>query len=190
MLAYPLPCKVKKSTRAQISCRMLVSFFRLIFVVPLAGSSAVMHFVNSITHLLYIPSRMLTFSILFALAVRFGTGLCSKSQPGNMAHGKDRYKIPDGKPANKFALNEQCMGRKYAMKVVEECHVSWRILVGKAEAGQDLPRNLSVSRLLGLAGDIELAGDKETEHMIALNAEDSVEPEEEGEEQYPTSLIA
>lgn len=30
---------------------------------------------------------------------------------------RNRYKIPDGKPENKFALDEQCMGRTYAMKV-------------------------------------------------------------------------
>lgn len=98
------------------------------------------------------------------------------------------YKIPDGKPPNKFALDEQCMGRNYAMKVVAECHMSWRILVGKAEAGEEVPRNLSVSRLSELAGDIE------PEHILALEAQDTVDAgeqnDEEGEEQYPTSLIA
>ena len=32
-----------------------------------------------------------------------------------------RYKVPDGKPLNKFALDERCMGRSYAMKV---CYLS------------------------------------------------------------------
>lgn len=95
------------------------------------------------------------------------------------------YKIPDGKPPNKFALDERCMGRKYALKVVAECHMSWQILVGKAEAGEEVPRNLSVSRLSDLAGDIL------PEHMLQLEGQDTVDAgDEEGEEQYPTSLIA
>ena len=32
------------------------------------------------------------------------------------------YKIPDGKPPNKFALDEKCMGAKYAHKVIHETH--------------------------------------------------------------------
>ena len=39
------------------------------------------------------------------------------------------YKIPDGKPPNEFALNEECMGADYAMQVVDETHHAWRLLV-------------------------------------------------------------
>jgi len=39
------------------------------------------------------------------------------------------YKIPDGKPANKFALGEKFMSRSYAMGVVHETHQAWASLV-------------------------------------------------------------
>lgn len=100
------------------------------------------------------------------------------------------YKVPDGKPLNKFALDEKCMGRSYAMKVVSECHISWRNLVGKAELGGEIKHNLSVSRLSDLASDIE------PEAMIDAFADDADDDEEGGAEAgeedgvYPTSLIA
>lgn len=63
--------------------------------------------------------------------------------------------------------------------------MSWRLLVGKAEAGEDVPRNLSVSRLSELADDIE------PEHIMELQRNETNEHgDEDGEEQYPTSLIA
>lgn len=39
------------------------------------------------------------------------------------------YKIPDGKPPNKFALDEKCMDANYAMAVVDATHDSWKMLV-------------------------------------------------------------
>ena len=39
------------------------------------------------------------------------------------------YKIPDGKPANKFALDEKFMGCSYALGVVHETHQAWAKLV-------------------------------------------------------------
>ncbi|GBG75703.1 hypothetical protein CBR_g20327 [Chara braunii] len=39
------------------------------------------------------------------------------------------YKIPDGKPANRFGLNDKPMGRDYALKVVEETNEFWAKLV-------------------------------------------------------------
>lgn len=100
-----------------------------------------------------------------------------------------RYKVPDGKPENKFALDEKCMGRQYAMKVVSECHMAWRNLLGKAEQG-DVKSNLSVSRLSDMGSDIEL----ETAAQ-ALEGEEGGEGEGEGGDaeedgEYPTSLIA
>lgn len=101
------------------------------------------------------------------------------------------YKVPDGKPENKFALDEKCMGRTYAMKVVSECHIAWRNLVGKAELGE-VRSNLSVSRLSDMGSDPELDGG-------ALDAAKALEDEEadgggEGDADedggYPTSLIA
>jgi len=44
------------------------------------------------------------------------------------------YKIPDGKPANEFALGEQFMNRAYALGVVHETHRAWaRLIKGNAE---------------------------------------------------------
>lgn len=91
------------------------------------------------------------------------------------------------------------VGSRALEQVIAECHMSWRLLVGKAESGEDVPRNLSVSRLSELADDID------PEHIMELQRDDTdegaageapgVEGEdggelEEGEEQYPTSLIA
>ena len=39
------------------------------------------------------------------------------------------YKIPDGKPENKFGLEERCMPAAYAMGVIEETHHAWQKLV-------------------------------------------------------------
>jgi inorganic pyrophosphatase len=39
------------------------------------------------------------------------------------------YKIPDGKPENKFGLEGRCMNAAYAMGVVHETHEAWRNLV-------------------------------------------------------------
>jgi len=39
------------------------------------------------------------------------------------------YKVPDGKPENKFGLDEKFMNREYTMKVVMETHQFWCDLV-------------------------------------------------------------
>ncbi|CAM9311869.1 unnamed protein product [Choristocarpus tenellus] len=94
------------------------------------------------------------------------------------------YKIPDGKPPNEFALDEQCMNKAYANKVVSECHVAWRKLVGKAEAGEEMPRNLSVSKLSDLATDID------PEDVVMDGESDSEDDEGFNEGDYPASLVA
>ena len=33
--------------------------------------------------------------------------------------------IPDGKPENKFDLEERCMTADYAMKIIDETHHAW-----------------------------------------------------------------
>ena len=38
------------------------------------------------------------------------------------------YKIPDGKPENKFGLKGKCMDAAYAMKVIDETHHAWYVL--------------------------------------------------------------
>lgn len=39
------------------------------------------------------------------------------------------YKIPDGKPENKFGLKGKCMDAAYAMKVIDETHHAWYVRV-------------------------------------------------------------
>jgi inorganic pyrophosphatase len=42
----------------------------------------------------------------------------------------EKYKVPDGKERNVFALDGRCMDKKFTMRVVERCHESWGRLVG------------------------------------------------------------
>jgi len=63
------------------------------------------------------------------------------------------YKIPDGKPPNKFALGEKCMSAEYAYGVVRETHGAYRKLL--ASGGHDelhLPREPSALRELDRDG--------------------------------------
>lgn len=79
------------------------------------------------------------------------------------------YKIPDGKPPNKFALDEKFMGKDYAVKVIEECHHFWEQLMSgekhreiekHTDDVKDLVRNLSRNSLFTLGGNVD-------EHMEA-----------------------
>ena len=57
-----------------------------------------------------------------------------KRFPGFIAKSVDwfrYYKVPDGKPVNKFAFDGEPKGREYAMAVVEETHEGWKALVGQ-----------------------------------------------------------
>lgn len=39
------------------------------------------------------------------------------------------YKIPDGKPANVFAYNNELKNKAFAMGIIEETHHDWQNLV-------------------------------------------------------------
>lgn len=39
------------------------------------------------------------------------------------------YKTPDGKPQNKFGLDDQCMDKAYTMGVIEETSVFYQKLI-------------------------------------------------------------
>ena len=39
-----------------------------------------------------------------------------------------KYKLAEGKGMNEFGLNEVCMGREYALKIVTETHEFWQTL--------------------------------------------------------------
>lgn len=42
------------------------------------------------------------------------------------------YKVAEGKPQNKFGLGEQCMGRQYALGVIQETHEHWKVKYSSA----------------------------------------------------------
>ncbi|XP_034233082.1 inorganic pyrophosphatase [Thrips palmi] len=55
------------------------------------------------------------------------------------------YKIPDGKPENKFAFNGEAKNRDFALKVIDEVHKFWRALVKKeVDAGGISCANVTV----------------------------------------------
>lgn len=73
------------------------------------------------------------------------------------------YKIPDGKPPNKFGLDEKFMDKKYALEIIEECNHAWEKLVSgdkertmADDVGEEvikLVKNLSRHSLYALAPD-------------------------------------
>ena len=66
------------------------------------------------------------------------------------------YKIPDGKPPNKFALDERCMDAAYAHKVIHETHRFWYDLV-KKQIGDDFGFQLpKLETLRGVAQDSKM----------------------------------
>lgn len=46
------------------------------------------------------------------------------------------YKIPDGKPANKFAFNGEAKDAEFAKKIIEETHEQWKDLMHKGEPSE------------------------------------------------------
>ena len=44
-----------------------------------------------------------------------------------------KYKLVDGKPENKFGLEEKAVGKEYTMEVVDETHQFWKQLVGQGK---------------------------------------------------------
>lgn len=41
------------------------------------------------------------------------------------------YKVPDGKPRNKFAFNDEPKGRDFALKIAQHCHEQWKELINR-----------------------------------------------------------
>ena len=54
------------------------------------------------------------------------------------------YKVPDGKPENKFGLDERFETREYTMKVIEETHDAWAALFHGGE--EEKTKKLALSR--------------------------------------------
>ncbi|KAM1382047.1 hypothetical protein TB2_033865 [Malus domestica] len=64
-----------------------------------------------------------------------------KHFPGTLAAIRDwfrDYKIPDGKPANKFGLGNKAANKDYALKVITETNESWAKLVKRSIPAGDL----------------------------------------------------
>ncbi|XP_039615125.1 inorganic pyrophosphatase 2, mitochondrial [Polypterus senegalus] len=55
------------------------------------------------------------------------------------------YKVPDGKPQNQFAHNEEFKGKEYAVDIIKSTHAYWKALVlKKANSGSINCKNVSV----------------------------------------------
>jgi len=54
------------------------------------------------------------------------------------------YKIPDGKPENKFAFDGEFQSAEFANKIINETHEYWKQLVGLSEPAEDKGK-LSIS---------------------------------------------
>jgi inorganic pyrophosphatase len=75
------------------------------------------------------------------------------------------YKVTDGKPLNKFGLDEKFMPRDYAMEVIKECHHAWKDACAKAdkpETGGMKKKNLSFSKL----SEVDLSTDQAAMNVI------------------------
>merc|ERR1719231_285809 len=59
------------------------------------------------------------------------------------------YKVPDGKPENKFGLDERFMDKSYALTVIGETHEAWKQLMEKNK-----DTNLQLSRRLSVMQDV------------------------------------
>lgn len=55
------------------------------------------------------------------------------------------YKIPDGKPENKFAFNGEAKGAEFATKVVEETHNFWQGLIHEQNKSEISRANVVVA---------------------------------------------
>jgi len=57
------------------------------------------------------------------------------------------YKIPDGKPENRFAFNGEAKNKAYALKVIKEAHEAWRRLITGAIPPQGEKYDIKLSNL-------------------------------------------
>ena len=56
------------------------------------------------------------------------------------------YKIPDGKPANRFAFEGQAKGAEFAKKIIKETHQQWKDLILEEKRGELYVENISVEK--------------------------------------------
>jgi len=78
------------------------------------------------------------------------------------------YKVPDGKPENKFGLDEKFMDPEYALDVINETNLHWKEMMKDVNSGKK--RRLSLTHRPSLAGG---AGGFE-DAMLAARASEGV----------------
>ncbi|XP_072319647.1 inorganic pyrophosphatase 2, mitochondrial [Eucyclogobius newberryi] len=64
-----------------------------------------------------------------------------KSRPGHLEATVEwfkKYKVPDGKPENKFGFGEQFKDKDFAVEIVKSTHEHWKALVQKRSAAGDI----------------------------------------------------
>ena len=62
-----------------------------------------------------------------------------KNMPGFIDATRDWfriYKIPDGKPENKFAFNGEAKNKAYTLKVIKGAHDAWKALIQQKVANK------------------------------------------------------
>ena len=86
------------------------------------------------------------------------------------------YKIPDGKPENKFAFDGEYQGPEFARKIILETHMFWRQLVG-LEAEVD--KGKLDAKCVTVDGAREVMTREEANNILSSAAEFSSGPERE-----------
>lgn len=79
------------------------------------------------------------------------------------------YKIPDGKPANKFAFDEKYMDLDSTVKVVQQCHDAWKELINKEEYHNNdvkLPNTISSFKNNHNNGTVPMDSDNKPDSKI------------------------
>lgn len=79
------------------------------------------------------------------------------------------YKIPDGKPENKFAFDGEFQSAEFANKIISETHEYWKQLVGLSEPAEDKGK-LSIS-CVAVEGAKESLGREEAGAILSGTAE-------------------
>lgn len=84
------------------------------------------------------------------------------------------YKIPDGKPPNKFALDERCMPAAFAHKIIAETHEAWYNLVHQSGEVQDhglfVPKKEQIAKLNGKDRDTKIVRNISNQSLKSLNS--------------------